>query len=114
MEVLGEKAIEEFTKKHERSRKPLARFLEIVRAATWKHMPDVKATFPATDFDRAEQTYIFEIGGNKYRLLAAIDFDEQVISIEAVLTHQQYTKQSIKGILCQPPMTNSCLKPAPR
>ncbi len=77
-------------------------------------MPDVKATFPATDFDRAEQTYIFEIGGNKYRLLAAIDFDEQVISIEAVLTHQQYTKQSIKGILCQPPMTNSCLKPAPR
>ena len=93
MTVLGETLVAEFSNKHERSRKPLGRFLAIVRAATWKHMPDVKATLPATDFDSDAQTYIFDIAGNKYRLLAAIDFEEQMFTIESVMTHEQYTRR---------------------
>ena len=93
MTVLGEVLAAEFAKKHERSRKPLARFLEIVRAATWMHMLDVKATLSATDFDPGAQTYIFDIGGNKYRLLAAIDFEEQTFTIESVMTHEQYNRR---------------------
>lgn len=83
----------DFAKKHERSLKPLTRFLAIVSAATWKHMPDVKATLPATHFDFDAQTYIFDIGGNKYRLLAAIDFEEQTFTIESVMTHEQYNRR---------------------
>lgn len=56
-------------------------------------MPDVKSTLPATDFDSDAQTYIFEIGGNKYRLLAAIDFEEQTFTIESVMTHEQYNSR---------------------
>jgi len=85
--------VAEFAKKHERSRKPLARFLEIARAATWMHMPDIKATLPATDFDSDAQTYVFDIGGNQYRLLAAIDFEEQTFAIESVMTHEQYNRR---------------------
>ena len=69
------------------------RFLEIVRAATWMHMPDINATLPAADFDSGEQTYIFDIGGNKYRLLAAIDFEEQTFAIGSVMTHEQYNRR---------------------
>jgi mRNA-degrading endonuclease HigB of HigAB toxin-antitoxin module len=39
-------------------------------------VPDVKATLPATDFHSEARTYIFDIGRNKYRLPAAIDFEE--------------------------------------
>lgn len=91
--LLGEVLVGDFAKKHERSLEPLTRFLAIVRAATWKHMPDVKSTLPATDFDSDAQTYIFEIGGNKYRLLAAIDFEEQTFTIESVMTHEQYNRR---------------------
>ena len=77
MTVLGEALVAEFAKKHERSRKPLVSFIAIPRAATWNHMPEVKATLPATDFDSDAQTYIFDIGGNRYRPLAAIDLEEQ-------------------------------------
>jgi len=93
MTVLCEVLVAEFAKKHERSRKPLARFLEIARAATWMHMPDIKATLPATDFDSDAQTYVFDIGGNQYRLLAAIDFEEQTFAIESVMTHEQYNRR---------------------
>jgi mRNA interferase HigB len=91
--VLGETLAAEFARKHERSRRPLARFLAIVRDATWKHMPDVKATLPATDFDSDAQTYLFDIGGNKYRLLAVIDFEEQTFIIESVMSHEQYNRR---------------------
>ena len=93
MTVLGEMLAAEFSRKYERSGKPLARFLEIARAATWLHMSEVKATLPATDYDPGEQTYIFDIGGNKYRLLTNIDFEEQIFNIRAVLTHEQYNRK---------------------
>ena len=91
--LLGEVLVADFAKKHERSLKPLTRFLGIVLAPIWKHTPDVKATLPATDFDSNAQTYIFDIGGNKYRLLAAIDFEEQTFTIESVMTHEQYNRR---------------------
>ena len=91
--LLGEALVAEFAKKHERSGKPLARFLAIVRAAVWKHMPDVKATLSATDFDPEAQTYIFDVGGNKYRLLAAVDFEDQTFTIESVMRHEQYNRR---------------------
>ena len=56
-------------------------------------MSDVKESFPATDFDTKAETYIFGVGGNEYRVLAAIDFEEQVLSIEAVMTHEQYNRR---------------------
>ena len=91
--LLGEVLVADFAKKHERSLKPLTRFLGIVRGATWKHMPDVKATLPAADFDSDAETYIFDIGGNKYHFLAAIDFEEQTFNIESVMRHEQYKRR---------------------
>ena len=81
--VFGERLLTKFAQKHAPSRRPLARFLEIARAAEWKHMPDLKEAFPATDFDAAAQRYIFDIGGNKYRLAASVNFEKQAVLIEA-------------------------------
>jgi mRNA interferase HigB len=89
MTVLGETLVAEFARKHHRARKPLARFVDLAKAATWKHMPDIKATLPATDFDPESESYIFDVGGNKYRLLALIDFSEQTVIIESVMTHEE-------------------------
>jgi mRNA interferase HigB len=91
--VLGETLIAEFAKKHNQSRKPLSRFLDVVKAATWKHLAELKETLPTTDFDPTAQQYIFDIGGNKYRLLAAIDFEEQILKVESVTTHEQYNRR---------------------
>ncbi len=92
MTVYGEARLEKFAKIYAASRKPLKRFLTITRAAAWQHLPDVKASFPATDYLPESQTYIFNIGGNKYRLQAAIEFEEQILYVESIMTHEQYNR----------------------
>lgn len=70
MRVFGEAVIAVFARKHPASRKPLQRFMMIARAAVWPHFPAVKDTFPATDYAPATGTLIFNVSGNKYRLIA--------------------------------------------
>ena len=90
--VFGGQILAKFAKKHAQARKPLPRFLEMAREAEWKHMPDVKQTFPATDFDPDARLHIFDIGGNKYRLTASVNFERQSLLIEAVMTHEEYER----------------------
>jgi mRNA interferase HigB len=92
MTVLGERRVADFSRKYAHSRKPLS-FIDIVRAAKWRYTADVKETLSTTDYDRDSETYIFDIGGNKYRLRAAIDFEEQMFSVESVMTHEQYDRR---------------------
>jgi len=93
--VYGEAAITKFTKKYASSRKPLQRFLVIARKAEWPHFPAVKQTFPATDYAPSTGTLIFDIGGNKYRLVARVDFEEKLLYIQRVLTHEEYSRENL-------------------
>ena len=93
MRVLGEAILVRFAAKHAGARAPLQRFLEIARSAQWRHYPAVKDTFRATDIGQKTGRMIFDIGGNKYRLIASVDFAEQLLVIEQVLTHEDYERE---------------------
>lgn len=95
MEVVGEAKIAKFAKNHPQSRKPLARFLAVVRSAEWPHFPALEKSFPSTDYAPATGTLIFDIGGNKYRLLATINFERQILLIRDVLTHEEYNRENL-------------------
>ena len=95
MKVFGEAIIAGFAKRHPASRKPLQRFVTIALAALWPHFPAVKGTFATTDYAPATGTLVFDIGGNKYRLIARVDFEEQLLVIQAVLTHQEYNREDL-------------------
>ena len=94
MRVLGEAILARFAAKHAGARAPLQRFLEIARNAQWHHYPAVKDTFRATDIGKKTGRLIFDIGGNKYRLIASVDFAEQLLVIEQVLTHEDYERET--------------------
>jgi mRNA interferase HigB len=91
MKVYGEAAVTKFARKHPASRKPLQRFLEIAKQAAWPSFVAVKSTFAATDY--AGGRLIFDIGGNKYRIIASVDFEEQMLVVEAILTHGEYNRE---------------------
>ena len=95
MKVFGETVIAGFAKKHPTSRKPLQRFVTIARASVRPHFPAVKQTFSATDYAPATGTLIFNIGGNKYRLAARVDFEEQLLVIQSVLSHRDYDREDL-------------------
>ena len=90
---MGEAVLGRFATKHADSRRPLQRFLEIARSAQWPHYPAVKNTFRATDIGKQTGRLIFDIGGHKYRLIASVDFAEQLLVIEQVLTHKDYGRE---------------------
>ena len=68
-------------------------FLAIANAANWRHFPAVRQSFPAADYAPATGTIIFDIGGNKYRLISSVDFAEQLLFIQSVLTHEEYNRE---------------------
>lgn len=45
-----------------------------------------------SSIDKVGELTVFDIGGNKYRLIAYIRFEKQIIYIKAVLTHREYDK----------------------
>ena len=55
----------------------------------------VKLTFAAIDYAPSTGTLIFDIGGNKYRIVASVDFKEQILLIENVMTHGEYTREEL-------------------
>ena len=95
MKVYGEAALARFAKKHAASRKPLQRFVEIARFAEWPHFPAIKQTFPAADLGRRMGKVIFDIGGNKYRVIPVVNFEKQALLIEDVLTHEDYSRENL-------------------
>ena len=94
MVIIGELRVNKFGRRYVAARKPLQRFLDIVRKASWPHFPAVKGTFPTTDYARETETLIFNIGGNKYRLIAHVDFVEQILVIQSVSTHEEYNRET--------------------
>ena len=94
LHVFGETTITTFAKKNPRSRRSLARFLSVSRAAEWPCFPAFKESFATADYAHGTGTIIFNIGRNKYWLIARVDFDEQTTYVESVLTHEEYETEN--------------------
>jgi mRNA interferase HigB len=93
--VQGRAKIANFARKRAAARKPLRRFLSILQSAEWPHFIAVKESFPAADYAPATGTLIFDIGGNKYRLVARVDFTEELLYIHRVMTHDDYNRENL-------------------
>jgi len=91
--VYGEATLARFARKHPASRRPLQRFIEITREAIWPHFTAVKDTFMSADYVSGH--VVFNIGGNKYRVIASVDFEEQILVVDRVLTHEEYNREVI-------------------
>jgi mRNA interferase HigB len=94
MELIDYELVEKFAKKHARSRSSLIMWREATLKATWKNFDDVKRTFRAADL--YGDCLIFDIGGNKYRLIAKIEYEDEQVSINEVMTHAEYDKDKWK------------------
>jgi len=88
--IIGTAELDEFAMKHASARKPLANWEKVVRAAVWKNSEEMKRTFNSVDYD--DPRPIFDIGGNRVRLIALIDFKKQLVQITGVMTHAEYDK----------------------
>jgi len=97
MVVIAKKAINEFIEANPGSAKPLLEWYLKTKESEWKNYADIKKVFGATD-SAGNGLYIFNIGGNKYRLIARIIFGARTVFIRFIGTHKEYDKVKISNL----------------
>ena len=88
MHVITRKRLNEFAEKHPVTKSALARWYAIMRKGRFLNFPQLREIFPQAD--QVGKFTVFNIGGNKVRLIAAIHYNRNKIYIRHVLTHQEY------------------------
>ena len=88
MHVISKKKFREFWSAYPRARSPLESWYQVAKYADWATFQDVRATFNTAD--TVGRFVVFNIGGNKYRLIAVILYDRAKVYIRHVLTHAEY------------------------
>ena len=94
MRIVDEGKLAAFGDKHPPARKSLGRWQELTAAASWQTPAEMKQTFGSADI--VGPRTIFNIGGNKYRLIALINYPVQLVVVEEVLTHSEYNKGDLQ------------------
>lgn len=98
MRVISLKLLREFWLIHPDAQRPLRLWYRNALLATWRNIHEVRQTYAHADAvnEAGETLTVFNIGGNKYRLIVRIRYDYQLINVRAVLTHKDYDAGSWK------------------
>jgi mRNA interferase HigB len=90
MQIIAERTLRAFWEKHPASQVPLSIWYARVSKATWSGPADIKAAFGnAVDFV-GDNRVIFDIGGNKYRVIIHVAYTYKSVLVKFVGTHKQY------------------------
>lgn len=93
MIIVGKNKIVAFGSSHPQSRKPLAVWEGVVRLTNYCSFNELGRTFPSADYVSRQYT-IFYIAGNKYLLVAEIDYSAGVVNVRKVWTHAEYSMKA--------------------
>ncbi len=93
------KLLKEFWQRYPDAQTPLKLWYKTAQRAAWSGFHDVRKTYRRADSVRVsdrDTLTVFNIGGNKYRLVVRIRYDYQLINVRAVMTHEEYSKEKWK------------------
>jgi mRNA interferase HigB len=94
MHVITRTRLVEFWGKHPASKTSLLLWNKIAFTAKWRSIVEVRKVFPSAD--QVGKLTVFNVSGNKYRLVTFVDYTHQKIFIRKVLTHADYDKNDWK------------------
>lgn len=88
MHVITRKRLNEFAEKYPETKTALAQWYRLVKKTDFASFAELRAVFPSVD--QVGKLTVFNIGGNKVRLIAAVHYNRKKVYIRAVLTHEEY------------------------
>jgi mRNA interferase HigB len=89
LRVLGTEVLDKARKTHRDLTSPVATWLTIAREARWKNLNELRLTWRNTDCVKGKT--IFNIKGNRYRLIAMVNYASQTIVVRMLVTHAEYS-----------------------
>ncbi len=97
MVIIAKSALTRFSEKHSATIVPLMEWYDVVSEADWSNVNDVKQTFNSADYVGNERM-VFNIKGNRYRLVAAVLFSIRTVYIKFIGTHAEYDKIDVETV----------------
>jgi len=94
MHIISRKALRQFWERYPDSQNAMARWFKIVQQTDFASFDALRAAFPSAD--KVGELIVFNIAGNKYRLITSIHFNRRKVYIRAVLTHSEYNRGAWK------------------
>jgi mRNA interferase HigB len=86
--VISRKAIVDFVAGHSDALPSLDAWYRLALRARWRNPAEARTVFPHAD--PVGDLTVFNIAGNKYRLIARVNYRTQKVFIRAILTHDDY------------------------
>jgi mRNA interferase HigB len=93
MRIIAVSTLREFWARPGRqdAEQPLRTWVHIVRTADWSRPTDVKQLFRSADI-LPDDRVVFDIGGNKYRLVAAVHYRGKRVFVRFIGDHREYNR----------------------
>lgn len=91
MQIISRRMLREFWEKHPDATVPLQTWFHDVKRAVWDSPADIKAIYKNASF-AANNRVVFNIKGNRYRLVVVVVYQHGVVYIRFVGTHEEYDR----------------------
>ena len=94
MKIIGEDKLERFWHEYRQAEAPLKKWRQAVIDSSWCNFFDVRNSFRSADYYKG--AVIFDVGGNKYRLIATIHYRKKIVYVDKIMTHLEYSTDKWK------------------
>jgi mRNA interferase HigB len=94
MHVIAKPALVKFWTRHPDAAAPLQAWFRVIESEVFADFNELREMFANADF--VDGLTVFNISGNKYRLIAAIHYNRRKVYIRAILTHREYSRGNWK------------------
>jgi mRNA interferase HigB len=88
--IITRRRLVDFWEIHPEARTPLQHWFAIIRQTDYASFAALRVTFPSAD--QVGRFTVFNIGGNKFRLITAVHYNRKKVYIRHVLTHAEYDR----------------------
>jgi mRNA interferase HigB len=98
MQIIAKSTLRDFWSRHPQAERPLSDWYTVVAKEDWNGPQDIKQRFGANVDFIADNRVIFDIGGNKYRLIVRVNYERKRLMIKFVGTHAEYDKVNAEAV----------------
>ena len=95
MRIITARRLKEFYGKYPNAKTSLTGWNKAAKSAKWQSFADVRSSFSSAS--QVDNFIVFNISGNKYRLITYINYKTQKVFVRHILTHAEYDKNKWKN-----------------
>ncbi|MCB1167466.1 MAG: type II toxin-antitoxin system HigB family toxin [Leptospiraceae bacterium] len=97
MRVISKKPLRQFWEKHRDAEDWLKAWLREVQVADWKSFADIRSRYGSADWI-PKNKIIFNVKGNRYRLITKVNFKAQIVYIRFIGTPEEYDRLDVESL----------------